>query len=163
MQGDPHGPPALQACVSIKSEGTTGDMTLEQPLSQLRALFWTPFPHVTLQVDQFDHSVNTGSENITCKKVVWILWFQLERWAYVESYSLNLEICFCWLQEFEYPICEIYEWDQTCTLRCVIASTISCLLFGNISNWFQMKFTTDCLLLIIRRWLIVGKSKCSQG
>ena len=103
MQGDPHGAPALQACVSIKSETTTGDMTLEQPLSQLRALFWTPFPQVTLQVDQSDQSVNTGPEYITCKIVVSIFWFQLERWAYVERYSLSLEIGFGWLQEFKYP------------------------------------------------------------
>ena len=73
MQGDPHGPPALQACVSIKSVATTGDMTLEQPLSQLRALFCTPSPQVTLQVDQSDHSLNTGSEYSICKIVVAIL------------------------------------------------------------------------------------------
>ena len=59
MQDDPHDPPKSQACVSIKSEG---DMALEQPLSQLRVLFWTPRPQVTLQFDQSDHSVNIGSK-----------------------------------------------------------------------------------------------------
>ena len=55
MQGDPHGPPSSQGCVSVKSDA----VTLEQPLSQVRDLVRIPFPQVTLQVDQFDHSVNT--------------------------------------------------------------------------------------------------------
>ena len=60
MQGDPHGPPSSQACVSVKSDVGT----LEQPLSQVRVLVRMPFPQVTLQVDQFDHSRNTiASEN----------------------------------------------------------------------------------------------------
>ena len=55
MQGDPHGPPSSQACVSVKSDVGT----LEQPLSQVRVLVRMPFPQVTLQVDQSDHSRNT--------------------------------------------------------------------------------------------------------
>ena len=55
MQGDPHGPPSSQACVSVKSDV----VTLEQPPSQVRVLVRMPFPQVTLQVDQSDHSANT--------------------------------------------------------------------------------------------------------
>ena len=61
MQGDPHGPPSSQTCVSVESD----EMSLEQYLSQIRVLVETPLPQVTLQDDQSDHSVNSAAQSCT--------------------------------------------------------------------------------------------------
>ena len=49
----------------------------------------------------------------------------------------------------------------TWTIFYVITVTIRCLFWGNISSWFQVKFTTDCLLLITR-CLVACESECSD-